>query len=182
MRIKELKNEIEIPDGVEAKVDGKKIVVKGPKGENSRYFLYPNFEMIKEGNKIILIAKDATKKEKTMIGTYSAHIKNLLAGIKSGFEYKLKICSGHFPMTVTFEKDKVTINNFMGEKIPRKAKIPQEVEVKIEGDLITVSGYDKEKVGQSAANIELATRRSGFDKRIFQDGCYIFSKAGREMR
>ncbi len=182
MRVKELKMEIEIPEGVEVNVDGKKITAKGPKGENSRYFLYPKFKISKEGSKVILSMKEATKKDKTMIGTYSAHVKNLLAGIKNGFEYKLKICSGHFPMTVTFEKGRVMINNFMGEKIPRKAKIPQEVEVKIDGDMITVSGYDKEKVGQSAANIELATRRSGFDKRIFQDGCYILSKAGKEVR
>ena len=65
----------------------------------------------------------------------------------------------------------------MGEKIPRLAKISPGVDVKIEGDMITVSGFDREKVGQSAANIELATRRPGFDKRIFQDGCYIVSKS-----
>ena len=182
MRIKELKKEIEIPESVEVIVEGKKITVNGPKGENSRYFLHPKFKITKEDNKIIILTKDATKKEKTMMGTYTAHVKNLLAGIKSGFEYKLKICSGHFPMTLTFEKERVMINNFMGEKVPRKAKIPQDVKVNIEGDTITVSGYDIEKVGQCAANIELATRRSGFDKRIFQDGCYIFSKAGREAR
>lgn len=182
MRIKELKKEIGIPDEVEVRVDGKRLTVKGSNGENFRDFLYPNIKISVEGSKIVLVSKDATKKDKTMMGTYSAHVKNLLAGIKSGFEYKLKICSGHFPMNVTFEKGKVMISNFMGEKIPRKAKVTQDVNIKIEGDTIIVSGFDKEKVGQSAANIELATRRSGFDKRIFQDGCYIFSKAGKELR
>ena len=129
-----------------------------------------------------MFGKNAAKKEKTMIGTYSAHIKNLLAGVKSGFDYKLKICSGHFPMTVAVEKNKVMINNFMGEKVPRSARIFLGVDVKVEGDTITVSGFDREKVGQSAANIELATRRPGFDKRIFQDGCYIVSKSGRAIR
>ena len=153
MRIKELKKEIEIPEGVDVKIDGKKLFVNGPKGENSRTFNYPKLEFSKQGNKIMLLGKNATKKEKTMIGTYSAHIKNLFAGVKSGFDYRLKICSGHFPMTVVVEKNKVMINNFMGEK-----------------------------VGQTAANIELATRRPGFDKRIFQDGCYIVSKSGKELR
>lgn len=182
MRIKELKKEIEIPEGVDVKIDGKKLFANGPKGENSRIFNYPKLELSKQGNKVMLLGKNATKKEKTMIGTYSAHIKNLFVGVKNGFDYRLKICSGHFPMTVVVEKNKVTINNFMGEKIPRRARIFSGVDVRIEGESITVSGFDREKVGQTAANIELATRRPGFDKRIFQDGCYIVSKSGKELR
>ncbi len=182
MKIKEIKKEIEIPEGLGVNIDGKRVIVKGPKGENSRELLYPKIKLAQEGNKIILSAKNATKREKTMMGTYSAHIKNLLVGVKNGFDYKLKICSGHFPMTVSVENSKVMISNFMGEKIPRRAKIFHGVNVKIEGDTITVSGFDKEKVSQSAANIELATRRTGFDKRVFQDGCYIFSKAGKEIK
>lgn len=182
MKIKELKKEIRIPDGVEARIDGRRIIAKGPRGENSRIFSYPEFKVLFEGDKIILLCENATKREKTMIGTYSSHINNLLAGVKQGFDYKLKICSGHFPMNVSVKDDKVMISNFMGEKVPRKAKISNGVDVKVEGDMIIVSGYDKEKVGQSAANIELATRRPGFDKRIFQDGCYIVSKSGRELR
>jgi large subunit ribosomal protein L6 len=85
-------------------------------------------------------------------------------------------------MTLTKEDEVVVINNFMGEKVPRKAKILPGVEINIEGDIITISSFDKEKAGQSAANIELATRRSGFDKRVFQDGCYVIEKAGKEIR
>ncbi len=177
MKIKELKKEIEIPEGVEVKINSKTLFVNGPKGENSRTFHYPKLELAHQGNKILLIGRNATKKEKTMIGTYAAHIKNLFAGVKNGFDYRLKICSGHFPMTVAVERNKVMINNFMGEKIPRSAKILIGVNVKVDGDMITVSGFDREKVGQSAANIELSTRRPGFDKRIFQDGCYIVSKS-----
>src|SRR3989344_3589117 len=132
MKIKELKKEVGIPEDVEVKIDGKGVIVKGPRGENSRLFSYPKFKLAREGNKIILLAENATKREKTMLGTYSAHINNLLRGVKSGFDYKLKICSGHFPMKVTVEKDKVMISNFMGEKTPRKAKISKGVEVKVE--------------------------------------------------
>ena len=84
-------------------------------------------------------------------------------------------------MTVKVEGNVVVINNFMGEKVPRKAKILKDVNVKIENELITVSGFDIEKVGQSAANIELATKRAGFDKRIFQDCCYIIERAGKGL-
>jgi len=182
MKIKELKKEIVIPENVEIKIEDKRITARGSKGENSRLFVYQTFKLAHEGNKIILFTKDASKRDKTMIGTYSAHIKNLLTGVKDGFDYRLKICSGHFPMTVSIDRNKVKITNFMGEKIPRLAKISPGVDVKIEGDMITVSGFDREKVGQSAANIELATRRTGFDKRVFQDGCYIVSKAGKVVK
>ncbi len=182
MKIKELKREIRIPEGIDVKIEGKIINAKGPMGENSRRFLYPKFKLSQEEDKIILLSVNATKKEKTMIGTYSAHVRNLLYGVKDGFDYKLKICSGHFPMTVSFKENTVMISNFMGEKIPRKAKIFNGVDIKVEGDTILVKGCDSERVGQSAANIELATRRTGFDKRVFQDGCYIISKAGREIK
>ncbi|MBI2106326.1 50S ribosomal protein L6 [Candidatus Woesearchaeota archaeon] len=181
MKLKELRKEIVIPDGVEVKVISNKVMTSGPRGENSRNFLYPRLKISKEENKLLLSIKNATKKEKTMMGTFSAHTKNLVYGVKDGFDYRLKICSGHFPMTVKVEDNIVVINNFMGEKVPRKAKILKNVDVKIENDLIIVSGFDIEKVGQSAANIELATKRAGFDKRIFQDGCYIIEKSGRGL-
>lgn len=182
MRLKELKKEIEIPEGIEVKLKNRLLIVKGPKGENQRRFHYPNLSLSLQDNKILLLAKNATKKEKTLIGTFQAHIKNLLQGITEKFVYKLKVCSGHFPMNLKTENNLVIIDNFMGEKTPRKAKILPDVEIKIEGDIITLTGFDKEKVGQSAANIELATKRTGFDKRIFQDGCYIIEKAGKEIK
>lgn len=181
MKLEELRKEIVIPEGVEVKVDGNKIIASGSKGENSKFFLYPRMKVNHEGRNIILSVKDATKREKTIMGTFSAHVKNLVEGVKEGFDYKLKVCSGHFPMTVKVEGNIVVINNFMGEKVPRKAKILNNVHVKIDNDIITVSGFDIEKVSQSAANIELATKRAGFDKRIFQDGCYIIEKSGKGL-
>ena len=181
MRLTELKKEIAIPGGVEVKLEGKTVITKGPKGENSRRFLYPNMKLSMENNKLILSIKKADKKDKTMIGTFSAHIKNILQGVEEGFTYKLKICSGHFPMNVKSEANQVIISNFMGEKVPRKARILDGVTINIQGDIITLTGSNKESVGQSAANIELATRRTGFDKRIFQDGCYITEKSSRGL-
>ncbi|MAG45363.1 MAG: 50S ribosomal protein L6 [Nanoarchaeota archaeon] len=182
MRLEEIKKEIEIPEGVEVKIEDKTLTVKGPKGENQKTLLYPSLSTSVQDNKVALSIKNATKKDKTMIGTFQAHVRNLIKGIREGFIYKIKVCSGHFPMTLANEDNTLVINNFMGEKVPRKAKILSGVEVNIEGDIITLSSFDKEKVGQSAANIELATRRAGFDKRVFQDGCYIIEKAGKEIK
>ena len=181
MKLAELKKEIELPSGIQVKIDGGAVIVKGPKGENSRIFTYPRMKMSVLDNKIILSVRKADKKDKTMLGTFNAHVRNLVRGVEEGFTYKLKICSGHFPMSVKAENSTVVISNFMGEKLSRKAKILPEVQVTIQGDIITLTGPNKEMVGQSAANIELATRRTGFDKRIFQDGCYIIEKAGRGL-
>jgi large subunit ribosomal protein L6 len=182
MKLEEIRKEIEIPEGVEVKVEYRTLSVKGPKGENQKTLLHPYISASVKDNKVTLLVKNANKKDKTMMGTFQAHVRNLIQGIHEGFVYKIKVCSGHFPMTLTKEDEVVVINNFMGEKVPRKAKILPGVEINIEGDIITISSFDKEKAGQSAANIELATRRSGFDKRVFQDGCYVIEKAGKEIR
>lgn len=181
MEQKNLKEEIEIPDNIEVEIEKKTIKVKGPKGENERNFLEPRIILTKKDNKIILQTKTKTKREKTILGTFKAHINNLIKGVSETFIYKLKICSGHFPMTVTTENNNVVINNFLGEKIPRKAKIFSNVEVKVDGDIITVTSVDKEKAGQTAANIEAATKITSRDRRIFQDGCFIFMKDGKEI-
>lgn len=182
MKLKDLKQEIEIPEGVEVLVEGNTVKTKGPKGENHRFFHYPRIELSKQGNKIILFSKNPTKREKTMMGTISSHIKNLIKGVDKGFIYRLKICSGHFPMKVAVEGNQVVINNFLGEKIPRKAKIFTGVQAKVEGDEIILEGIDKENVAQSSANIELATRITNRDRRIFQDGCFIILKDGKEIK
>ena len=179
MRLAELKKEIIVPQGIEVKLEEKTLIAKGPQGENQKMLIYPTMKILLEQNRIVLSVKNADKKDKTMLGTLQAHVKNLVKGVGEGFTYKLKVCSGHFPMTVANENNQVIINNFMGEKVPRKANILEGVKVEIQGDLITLTGHDKERVGQSAANIELATKRRGFDKRIFQDGCYIIEKAGK---
>ena len=77
--------------------------------------------------------------------------------------------------------DEIIIKNFLGEKIPRKSKILMGVDIKIEGDTITVRSQNKELAGQTAANLETATKVKNKDLRVFQDGIYITSKAGREI-
>jgi large subunit ribosomal protein L6 len=105
----------------------------------------------------------------------------MIKGVQEGFTYKLKICSGHFPMSVALKGNTFEIKNFIGEKVPRTLKIKQGADVKIEGDQITVHATDKELAGTTAGAIEKLTRRPGFDKRIFQDGIYITEKDGKKL-
>ena len=106
----------------------------------------------------------------------AAHIKNMITGVTKGFTYKLKIVFTHFPVQVTVEGDKVVIRNFLGERAPRVAKIMPGVKVEVTKEDVIVKGIDIEAVGQTAANIEQATRIKEKDLRVFLDGIYIYEK------
>ncbi len=178
---KNLKTKIEIPSELEVTITEKKIQVKGPEGENSRKMDLRNVKIAKEGNAIILSCDKATKREKKIINTMASHLRNMIKGVQNKFEYKLKICSSHFPMTVEMSGNKAVVKNFLGEKVPRNVKIEKNSDVKISGDLITINSVDKEIAGQCAANFETATKVRNRDRRIFQDGIFMINKAGRNI-
>ena len=136
---------------------------------------------VNKDNKIIIGYEKATKKEKKIINTSSAHIRNMIKGVQKKFEYELKICSSHFPMNVEKKGKKIIIKNFLGEKTPRESIILPNVEVQIEKEIITIESVNKEAAGQTAANLEQATKIKGRDIRIFQDGIYITNKCGKDM-
>ncbi|MGB9830609.1 MAG: 50S ribosomal protein L6, partial [Fervidicoccus fontis] len=72
--------------------------------------------------------------------------------------------------------DVILVKNFLGEKSPRKARIMPGVKVKIEKEDVIVEGLDIEAVGQTAANLEQATKVKEYDRRVFMDGIYIYEK------
>lgn len=178
---KELYQTIEIPEGVEVKMEDNKIVVKGPEGEISKDLKLGKIDFKIEGKEITLGDKKATKSEKKIINTNTAHIKNMIKGVQEKFEYVLKVCSSHFPMTVSVEGNTAKIKNFLGEKRERSCKIPAGVEVNVQKDIITITSPNKELAGQAAANFEKSTKISNRDRRVFQDGIYITSKCGKEI-
>lgn len=178
---KELYQEIEIPEGVEAEINETTLKVSGPEGKSEKKFSINNLEFKKEGNKIIIGNKKATKKEKKLMNTLASHIRNMIKGVQEKFEYQLKICFSHFPINVEIKDKEVIIKNFLGEKIPRKTKILESVEVEIDKDIIKVKSVSKELAGQVAANFETATKIRKRDKRVFQDGIFIINKAGRKI-
>jgi large subunit ribosomal protein L6 len=167
---------VEIPDGIEVRQDGHSLVVKGPSGELSRDFRHPKITTKVRGSEVSFTAADKRKKSRAMLGTYAAHLRNMITGVTRGWESRLKVVYSHFPAKLGVEGDKVLIQNFMGERSPRKAQIAGQTKVEIKKEEIVVSGIDKEATGQTAANIELATKVTGYDRRIFQDGCYITQK------
>lgn len=171
-----LREEIPIPEGITVTVD-EAVTIKGSKGTLTRNFNNSKAINISvEGDNVVVEARFPKKKEKAMLGTIRSHISNMIIGLTDGFNYKMKIVYAHFPMTVKKTGDKVTIENFLGERHPRSAKIVGDADVKIKGDEVIVSGINKEHVGQTMANMEQATKIKGRDPRVFQDGIYLVSK------
>jgi large subunit ribosomal protein L6 len=168
--------EVSLEPGITFSLEGRLMVVKGPKGEVRRDIGHKKMTVELSGDKIILKAVRSGKKEKKLLGSLRAHIRNMIAGCKDLHTYKLKICSSHFPMNVSISGNEAVIKNLLGAKVPKKVIFPQGVSVKIEGSEITVQGADKEATGQIAAAFEKATKRSDYDRRVFQDGIYITSR------
>jgi len=179
VNIPEVKEKITIPDGVNVTLENDTLTIKGEKGELTRTFTHPKITIKIDGNTININSKNVRRKEKAFIGTFKSHIKNMIKGISEGFEYKMKTVFSHFPIKTSVEENYFIIQNFLGERSPRKALILEGVNVEAKGEDVTVTGYDKEKVGQTVANIERATKVKKRDIRVFQDGVYRITKGGR---
>lgn len=162
-------------------VAGHSLHVKGPKGEDARVVGTKRVQLATAEGKVIMSCANATKTDKRTLNTNAAHVKNMLRGAASGHVYKLKICSGHFPMSVEAKGDMFIVKNFIGESVPRTLKLRSGVKVTISGTEITVESHKKEWAGSQASAIELLMRRPGFDTRVFQDGIYIVEKDGKKV-
>ena len=182
MKPEKMEYSVGIPDKVAVTIDKGLVSAKGPKGEVSRRFIFKKIDMKLEGNNIVFNALKPTKREKAAIFTTEAHLKNMFKGSLEGSTYKLKICSGHFPMKVALKGAVLEVKNFMGETVPRTLTIKPGVQVDVKEPEIIVTSPDKELAAQTAASIEQICRRSAFDKRIFQDGIYITVKDGLELK
>ncbi len=172
-----IESTIAVPSGVTVSQAGNAVTVKGPKGELSRNFAHPSVKVAIGEDQVTVSCEYPRVKEKAMVGTFHAHLRNMIRGVTEGYTYNLKIVFSHFPMKVAVKGDKLQIDNYMGGHAPRFADIVDGCTVKVNGADVSVTGIDIEKVGQTAANIERATSRRGFDKRVFQDGIYIGQKS-----
>jgi len=169
--------EVSFPQEVSIEMEGLKVKVSGPKGSLEKEFRTGlNIKIEKKENTIIVSSESERRDSKSIVGTVNAHIGNMIEGVTKGFVYKLKVVYAHFPITVKVEGNKLLIQNFIGERSPRTADIIGNTKVEVNGPEITVSGISKDDVGQTAANMEQATRIHGYDKKVFMDGIYLVSR------
>ena len=176
MRLPEISRIIQIPDGVVVNIDGHKVTIRGSKATLTRDFSHAAVSLETDGKTVRVWAQWPRKKEASLVGTIESHIKNMITGVTKGFTYKMKIVFSHFPVTVKIQDRAVLVENFTGERRARKAKILGDVKVKLETDDIIVQGTTLEDVSQTAANIEMITRVTNKDPRVFLDGIYVFER------
>jgi len=171
-----LKYEITIPKEVEVRMENSKIYVKGSKGEVSKKFRHHDVKIKIESGSVVIISDLERKKTKAIMGTWRVLLNNMFLGVKKGWKGELKLVYSHFPVKLRIEEGKLVIENFLGERRPRSVQIPSDIRVDVDKNTIFVTGIDKERVGQLSARIEEATKVKGYDRRVFQDGCFITKK------
>src|SRR3989344_6827338 len=111
MKIKGLSENIVVPEGNAISINDKILKIKGPKGELTREFSEPLIGINVENHQVIIksLARSLKKKDKRNFRTVRAHIRNMINGVNKGYVYKLKVCSGHFPITVNIEGNSLVV-------------------------------------------------------------------------
>ncbi len=171
--------ELEIPDEVSAETDHLDLSVEGPNGSVTRRLWYPDVDVSITDGAVVIQSDEDDAKTNSTVGTFESHVRNMFHGVTEGWEYEMEVFYSHFPMKVRAEDEEVVIENFLGEKAPRRTTIHGDTEVSVDGEEITLTGSDIEAVGQTAADIEQLTRVKDKDIRVFQDGVYITAKPSR---
>jgi len=168
---------VSAPSGVTLRLEGDEVLVSGKLGALRRRLTHPRVVLSLNGGELRIRSDLPSRREKAVVGTFAAHVRNMIVGVTQGFTYRMKIVYAHFPMKASVKGKEFVIENFLGEKAPRRAPILGDTKVVVNADQVELTGPNVEDVGQTAANIEQATKIRGFDPRVFQDGIYITSKA-----
>lgn len=138
---------IEIPAKTEVSLSGNVITVKGPLGELSRAIRTDAIEVKIEGNEINLIPQNDSIETNALWGTYGSHIKNMIAGVNQ--EYVTKLIIEGVGYKADLQGTTLVMNLGFSHQV--KLELPKGIAVKIEKGEVTISGIDKEVVGQFAA-------------------------------
>ena len=144
---------VAIPAGVEVKLEeGNVITVKGPKGTLTRK-LVDDLDIKVEGSEVIVTRPSDLKRYKSLHGLTRTLIFNMVEGVTNGYTKELEINGVGYRAAKAGKKLTLTL----GYSHPVEMEDPEGIETKVDGNKITVSGIDKEKVGQFAA--EIRTKR-----------------------
>jgi large subunit ribosomal protein L6 len=172
------KKPIEIPEGVTAIISDKEIIVKGPKGE-LKQIIHHEIKIEQKDGKILVAPKaELSKKGRGLWGLYRALVSNMVEGVSKGFEKKLEIEGVGFKAAVDAEG--ITLN--LGFTNPVKIKKIDGVDFKVEKNVITVSGANKERVGHMAALIRKQKKAEPYKgKGIKYQGEKIRRKEGKKV-
>lgn len=140
---------IKIPDGVALEQKDGVVRIKGPKGELS--LRLPAKVKVETADRDIRVsvARPEDRRQRALWGTFRSHLSNMVKGVTEGFEKKLEIVGVGYKAQVT--GDKLVLN--VGYSHPIELAVPEGLQVKVEKNVITVTGHDKQMAGEFAARI-----------------------------
>ena len=147
------KNPIAIPANTQVTLADNAVMVKGPLGQLTKP-VHEAVTIAVEGSEVTVAPKGNSKLAKSLWGTYASHIQNMIKGVNEKYSKQLEVRGVGYRAEMAGQELKLQV----GYSHPIMMKIPEGLEVAVEKALITVSGIDKEKVGQFAAEIR-ATRK-----------------------
>lgn len=143
------KKPIIVPTGVTVQIEGQKVNVKGQKGELSfNFHRLVNFEK-HDGIVKVSVKKTEDKKSRELWGLSRVLLSNMIEGVTKGFQKKLEINGVGYRAAVAGQK----LNLELGFSHPVEFMLPKGIEAKVEKNIITISGIDKQLVGETAARI-----------------------------
>lgn len=144
------KKPIELTDKVEAKIEGDLITIKGPKGTLTQKIHPAVTATIDNGQILVTVKNPESGDEKALWGLFRSLINNMVVGVTSGFEKKLEINGVGYKARVE-GSNKLILN--VGYSHPVDFELPAGISCSVEANVITISGIDKQVVGEIAANI-----------------------------
>ncbi|MFH1837973.1 MAG: 50S ribosomal protein L6 [Candidatus Kuenenbacteria bacterium] len=140
---------INIPENVDVKIENQNIIIKGLKGELIQK-IHPNVKIEQKNKELsVSVQKPNDKKQRALWGLFQRLISNMIAGVTNGFEKKLEINGLGYKAEVV--GDKLILNVGFSHQV--NFNIPKNINIKIEKNIIIVSGFDKQLVGETAAQI-----------------------------
>lgn len=172
------KQPITVPDGIEVTITDLHIKIKGPKGELEYDFL-PLVEVFYKDNQIVVNRKEDDKESRSVHGLTRALINNMVIGVSEGFEKRLEVVGVGYRAQASGKK--ITLN--LGFSHPIDYTSPEGVNIEIDKEnknIIIISGIDRQKVGQVAAQIrKFRTPEPYKGKGIRYVDEYVHRKAGK---
>jgi len=176
MSTRQFQETIEIPEGINVTVDKHMIGFQGPLGKTFKSFRKIPVNVEVADGKVTLKALGKRKRDYSILHTARSLIRNICEGLTEGYTIKMKVVYAHFPITVKVDGKTILIENFQGERAPRKTHIVGNTKVIPKGEDVVLTGEVWTDVTQTAANIELKTKVKNKDHRVFLDGIYIYEK------
>lgn len=147
------KKPVPLPKGVEAKVSGQSVTVKGPKGELSTTLTGTITARLDEGKLVVERGSDE-RTERAKHGLYRSLINNMVVGVTQGFEKTLEIMSSQGNAYRAAMKGKTALELELGYSKPVHVAVPQGLTVEVPAqNTIVIRGIDKQLVGQFAASV-----------------------------